>query len=51
MTMTRLCPLKAMAPCWKERCAWYSVRNKQCAIPLIASQLKKGIKMEVDWGA
>ena len=40
MTMTRMCPLKAMAPCWKEKCAWYLVRSKQCAIPLIANSLK-----------
>jgi len=33
------CPLKAMAPCWKEKCAWYLVKSKQCAIPLMASKL------------
>lgn len=33
------CPLKAMAPCWKEKCAWYLVQSKQCAVPLIASSL------------
>ena len=40
--MNKWCPLRAsgMVPCWKERCAWYLVHNKQCAIPLYASNLK-----------
>ncbi|MFH1327932.1 MAG: hypothetical protein ABIH76_03665 [Candidatus Bathyarchaeota archaeon] len=46
MTMIRLCPLKAMAPCWKEKCAWYLVHSKQCCLPLIASEIQK---IRKDW--
>jgi len=48
--MNKYCPMKGI-PCTHEKCAWYLVHSKQCAIPLIASQLQNGIKMEVDWGA
>ena len=40
MTNRRQCPLKQMAPCWKEKCAWYLVKSKQCCIPLMASTMK-----------
>ncbi|MFH1327290.1 MAG: hypothetical protein ABIH76_00320 [Candidatus Bathyarchaeota archaeon] len=33
------CPLQHLG-CLKEKCAWYLVHSKQCAIPLIASKLQ-----------
>lgn len=38
---TKECPLMPRAPCTKEKCAWYLVHSKQCAIPLIASQIQR----------
>ena len=46
MTNRRQCPLKQMAPCWKEKCAWYLVKSKQCCIPLIASELQRFRQVE-----
>lgn len=42
--MNKDCPLRPMYNCQKEGCAWYLVHNKQCAIPLIASELQKSRK-------
>jgi len=44
MTNRKQCPLRHMAPmatCCKEKCAWYLVYSKQCAIPLLASQMQR----------
>ena len=44
--MNKWCPLTTtFAPCVKEKCAWYLVHSKQCAIPLIASELQKQRKL------
>lgn len=39
--MNKDCPLRPMYNCYKEKCAWYLVQSKQCAIPLIASRLER----------
>jgi len=39
--MNKECPIARQRPkCIKEKCAWYLVQSKQCAIPLYASNLK-----------
>ena len=45
--MNKFCPLRAAfaIACCKEKCAWYLVHSKQCAIPLIASRLSDVAKI------
>ena len=41
--MNKECPLRAKSAwpkCMGRECAWYLVRSKQCAIPLIASNMQ-----------
>lgn len=38
---TKECPFRPKAPCTKQKCAWYLVHSKQCAIPLLASEFQK----------
>jgi len=37
--------------CCKEKCAWYLVHSKQCAIPLIVSELQKARKSKEAYDA
>ena len=49
--MSKECPLKKgpYDKCSKEKCAWYLVKSKQCAVPLIASEIQKRRKQEQIW--
>jgi len=51
MSYKKECPLKhgPYHHCSKETCAWYLVKSKQCAIPLIASQIKRMVDKEIEW--
>jgi len=44
--MNKECPIARQLPkCIKEKCTWYLVHSKQCAIPLIASELANTRKL------
>jgi hypothetical protein len=43
--MAKLCPLtdpsKDLVPCHGERCAWYDMEGRDCAVLQIAREIKR----------
>ena len=41
LNLNKECPIQRSAVCMKQLCAWYLVKSKQCAIPLIATSTRE----------